>query len=140
MGTKAPFGQLVAEIPTDGWVQSVAWSPSGNVLALTNQDSTLHFADISSGQVNTTVVKHRDLPFRDLLFTSEAQLVAVGHDCTPTTFTNAGGWKFGKKVDSGEGAGAQKAQTAMNMFKNQDSLGSAANETKLNTKHQNSIR
>jgi len=141
IGTKAPFGELLAEIPTNGWVQSVAWSPSGNTLAVSAQDSTIHFTDISSGTPDTTTVKHRDLPFRDVLFTSEAQAVAVGHDCTPTTFTNSGGWKFGKKVDSGEGAaaGAGKAQSAMNMFKNQDTLGSASNETKLNTKHQNSI-
>jgi len=139
IGTKAPFGELLAEIPTNGWAQSVAWSPSGNILGITAQDSTIHFTDITSGP-STTTVKHRELPFRDLLFTSETQAVAVGHDCTPVTFTNTGGWKFGKKVDAGDAAaGGAKAQTAKNMFQNMDTLGSTSNETKLNTKHQNSI-
>jgi len=142
MGTKAPFGSLVAEASTNGWVQSVAWSPSGNVLGYVSQDSIVHFLDISSGQADIQSVKHKDLPFRDILFTSDTQAVAVGHDCTPTTFTNSGGWKFGKKVDAGgagAAAGGAKVVSAMDKFKNQDNLGSASNETKLSTKHQNSI-
>eukprot|EP01117_Protostelium_nocturnum_P020492 TRINITY_DN9240_c0_g1_i1.p2 TRINITY_DN9240_c0_g1~~TRINITY_DN9240_c0_g1_i1.p2 ORF type:complete len:357 (-),score=100.80 TRINITY_DN9240_c0_g1_i1:167-1237(-) len=140
-GNKLPFGELFAEINTSsGWVQCVKWSPSGNILGFTGQDSTVHFSNISSGTPDTTTVKYRDLPFRDLLFTTENTAVAVGHDCTPVLFTNNGGWKFTKKVDapSAPAAGAQ-AQSAMNLFKTKDSQGTDANETKLLTKHQNTI-
>jgi actin related protein 2/3 complex subunit 1A/1B len=140
-GNRLPFGELFAEIPSNGWVQSVRWSPSGNVLGFTGQDSTVHFANISSGTADVTTVKHRDLPFRDLLFTNENNAVAVGHDCTPVLFSNNGGWKFSKKVDApaGAGAGAVKAVSAREMFQKTDTMGTATNETTLSTKHQNTI-
>lgn len=141
-GNKLPFGELFAEIDASlGWVQAVRWSPSGNLLAFCGQDSSLHVSDISSGTPQTVSVKHHDLPFRDLLFANETSIVAVGHDCTPVLFQSQGGnWKFVKKVDQGQDSGAAKQnQTALNIFKNKDTLGTESTETKLNTKHQNAI-
>jgi len=137
-----PFGDLCApEIDSSlGWVQSVRWSPSGNLLAFVGQDSTLCVADISSGTPQVEVVKHRDLPFVDLLFTSETAIVCVGHDCNPTLFQKgSNGWQFGKKLDTGGGASAKKESTARDVFVNKDKRGESVTETKLDTKHQNCI-
>jgi len=32
-GSKLPFGEPLAEVDCEGWVQSIKWSPSGNLLA-----------------------------------------------------------------------------------------------------------
>jgi len=127
-----------------GWVQAVQWSPSGNQLAFTGQDSTLCVADVSGGQPRVDLVKYRELPFQDLLFLSEDTILAAGFDCTPVLFQKKGGWQFVKKVDTGGGAdkptaGGEK-NAAFKIFQNQVDKGSTSSvETKLSTKHQNAI-
>jgi actin related protein 2/3 complex subunit 1A/1B len=140
-GAKLPFGEQFAEIDAAlGWVQAVRWSPSGNALAFVGQDSSVHIADISSGQPQVTSAKHRDLPFRDVIFVNESSVVAVGYDCNPTLFQNQGGLKFVRKLDQAEVGGAAKAQSARDVFMSKDKFGQAEGvETKLNTKHQNAI-
>jgi len=143
-GPKLIFGECYAEIDICmGWVQSVRWSPSGNLLAFVGQDSTLGVADISSGQPAATaqLVKYNNLPFRDLLFTDENSIVAVGHDCSPILFQNNGGWQFVRQVDSGDtgSAAAAKGPNAFSAFKAKVDKGEEKTATQLNTKHQNCI-
>jgi len=141
-GQKIPFGECFAEIDTClGWVQAVQWSPSGKYIAFCGQDSTLCVADVSSGTANTSVVKYSDLPFRALLWTSEASIVAVGHECSPILFKNQGGWKFVSKLDTGGGGGAapKAGNSAREMFQNKVDRGEQTSETKITTKHQNCI-
>jgi actin related protein 2/3 complex subunit 1A/1B len=145
-GSKIGFGELLAEVDSLGWVQSVKWSPSGNKLAFVAQDSTLTVADVSSGQASVETVKHRALPFRDLTWANETSIIVVGHDNNPTLFQNQGGWKLIKKLDTSAGAGAgagaaaaAKGPSAFSVFQNKVDKGETATETKLDTKHQNCI-
>jgi len=140
-GNKLTFGDCFAEIDTCiGWVQSVRWSPSGNLLAFVGQDSTLSVADITSGTPQTAVVKYKDLPFRDLIFIDEKSIVAVGHDCAPVLFQNTGGWQLSKVLDTASGAQAQqKGNSAFKSFQAKVDKGTEGAETVLNTKLQNCI-
>jgi len=141
-GSKLVFGECYAEIDAAmGWVQSVRWSPSGNLLAFVGQDSTLCISNISSGQPTTDVVRYNSLPFKDLLFLDENTIVAVGFDCNPAVFSKSGsGWAFVKYVDSGaEASGPKAGPSALKSFQAKVDKGEDTKETKLNTKHQNCI-
>jgi len=147
-GAKAQaFGEPCVEIDSafGGWCHAVKWSPSGNLLAFVSHDSTISFSDVSSGNPNTAVVKHNELPFIDLIFTSETTVVAVGHDANPTSFVKAGNsWKLGAKLDEASGSGASgpaKGPAALGAFKNKVDKGSTGSEveTILSTHHQNCI-
>jgi len=145
-GPISTFGDLQAELDqAGGWVQSARWSPSGNKIAFVSQDSTLYVADCSGSTPSVSSVKTSDLPFRDVLFITEDNLVAVGHDCTPVQFKNSGGWKLVGKVDKGDTkpaapAGGAKKPDAFSKFQSAVDKGtSAVEETVLTTKHQNCI-
>jgi len=140
-GSKLTFGDVLAEIDSNGWVHSVQWSPSGNKIAFVGHDSTMNVADVSSGTPKVDVVKVNDLPFVDLLWTSEDGIVAAGHDCNPTFFQNKGGWQLVRKLDTGAGAVAsqEKGSSAFKTFQQKVDKGESTTETKLSTKHQNAI-
>eukprot|EP01114_Cavostelium_apophysatum_P009958 TRINITY_DN232_c0_g1_i1.p1 TRINITY_DN232_c0_g1~~TRINITY_DN232_c0_g1_i1.p1 ORF type:complete len:358 (+),score=90.37 TRINITY_DN232_c0_g1_i1:56-1129(+) len=142
-GNKFTFDKPLAELDTTmGWVKSVQWSPSGNKLAFIGHDSTLCVADITSGTPKVDTVKHNDLPFTDLLWITEDSIVCVGHDCNPALFQNKGGWQFAKKLDAATGGaatGAPAKSSAFAAFQNKVDKAEVATETKLNTKHQNTI-
>lgn len=138
------FGEVLAEMDCGGWVQSARWSPSGNRIVYVGQDSSIYFADVSSGSPNVTSLKTSDLPFRDVLFLGEDNIVAAGHDCTPVQF------RWGKlvgKVDKGEaktgapaGAAGAKKSEAFSKFQSAVDKGTnAVEETIIGTKHQNCI-
>lgn len=89
------FGEAYLELSALGWIHAVAWSPSGNILAYTGHDSSVHFADLTTGRPGVDPVVHTvrlpQLPLCSLLFLSEQALVGAGHDFNPTVFTaNAG--------------------------------------------------
>jgi len=143
-GNKLVFGECFAELDTAmGWVQSVQWSPSGDSLAFIGHDSTLCIANITSGQPQVDVVKCVDLPFKDLLWTNEDGIICVGHDCNPTLFQKKGSWQFIKKLDTGAvvaTGGDAKGNSAFKTFQNKIDKGTeSTNDTKINTKHQNTI-
>jgi len=143
-GSKIGFGDVLAEFDTTmGWVQSVQWSPSGNKLAFIGHDSTLCIADVTSANPRIEdTIKCSDLPFKDLLWTSEDGIVAVGHDCNPTFFSNRDGWQLIKKLDTGSGGapgGDQKSNSAFKAFQNKVDKAETSTETKVSTKHQNTI-
>jgi len=147
-GAKAQaFGEPCVEIdsPFGGWAHAVKWSPSGNSLAFVSHDSTVSFVDLSSGNPQTSVVKHNDLPFVDLVYTSETTVVAVGFNSNPTSFTKAGNsWKLAAKIDESSGGnatGPAKGPAALDAFKNKVDKGSTGSEieTILTTRHQNAI-
>jgi len=143
-GDKLPFGTLLAEFPTNAWIHSVRWSPSGNTLAWACHDSSAHFLECSTKEHQLQVVKYNFLPFRDILFVDEVRLVGVGHDCNPTLFSDRNGqWTFDRQLDSDVG-GAAKAVggDAKAMWQNKTTKGTtdaADTATTLLTKHQNQI-
>jgi len=140
-GNKLAFGEILVELETGGWAQSVQWSPSGDLLGFVGHDSTLCVADITSKEAKLTIVPCLDLPFKDLLWTAEDSIVCVGHDCNPTLFQNKGGWQFVKKLDTGSNVTAEaKGNSAFKTFQNKIDKGTeSTNDTKINTKHQNTI-
>jgi len=143
-GDKLPFGTLLAEFPTNSWIHSVKWSPSGNQLAWACHDSSVYFLECSTKQHQLQTVKYNFLPFRDILFLDENRLIGVGHDCNPTLFTLRGSeWVFDRQLDGVDG-GAAKAGGggAKAMWQDKTSKGTtdaAETSTTLPTKHQNHI-
>jgi actin related protein 2/3 complex subunit 1A/1B len=144
-GSKLPFGTVCKEIPVGAWAQAVKWSPSGNRLAWCTRDSTVHVLECATADHKLVSIKYPTLPFVDLLFVNDNNLIAVGHDYNPTLFQFAGQWKFAGKLDTkGGGAGAKKAGPGagnISMWQNMDKKGAAgdATETTVDTKHQNCI-
>ena len=66
-------------------------------------------------------------------------IVAVGHDCNPILFQGKGGWHFVKKLDGGREDAVETGSSAFKFFQQIVDKGEATIETKLTTKHQNSI-
>ncbi|KAI9351769.1 WD40-repeat-containing domain protein [Zopfochytrium polystomum] len=140
-GDKLPFGHLCGEfgLENGGWVHSVAFSPSGNVLAWTGHDGNVCLAYGPNSPVYT--ITTTNLPLLTAVFTSEESIVAAGHDCVPYLFNQHGGgaWTLAGKIDKGV-AKAQTGNTARDLFTSMDSRGqSARNDTELNSVHQNTI-
>jgi len=140
-GSKLPFGTKCAEWSVSGWVQTIKWSPSGNILAWATHDSVVHFLQCASENHQLASVRYNYLPFRDILWIDENRLVCVGHDANPTLFSGAEtNWKLEKQLDVGTAAKATDT-SAKNLWQNRAKMGSAEGgaDRKLDTKHQNCI-
>jgi len=163
-GEKLPFNTVCGEYSSSsgGWVHSVGFSPSGDVLAFASHDSTISVVYPSGPTVLT--IRSTLLPYVTLTWTSEDSLVAAGHDCQPVLFSGGpSGWQAVGSLDdttapktSGGARGALTGSSpvgrlnsaAFNTFRNADSrgLGSSpgggaplATDTELFTVHQNTI-
>lgn len=146
------FGELLAEFDAShGWINSVAWSPSGMKLAFAGHDSSLSFVHFQGDDEQPTVqtIRTRDLPFSKIMFCDEGQLVGVGHEMNPTEFLldNSGLWDLSRKLDQLK-SGEKKAQSsstnkgfaaARSMFggRGKAAAGKAGGrtQTKCDTKH-----
>lgn len=81
------FGETYVELSTSSWVEAVAWSPSGNVVAYSSHDSMLHFATLGqSAEPTVQMLRLTGLPLCALLFLSDTAIVGVGHDLNPFIF------------------------------------------------------
>jgi len=140
-GNKLIFGEALAEIDANGWVQSVQWSPDGSQVACCAQGSSVFIASMTEAEPKIECVQYSELPLRDLLWINSNSIVGVGYDCTPMLFQNQGGWKFIKTLDNVEPVQSSTNKTsAMSMFKRIVDTGSSnEKDTKLHTRHQNSI-
>lgn len=164
-GSKLPFNTVCGEYmsPAGGWVHSVAFSPSGDVLAFSSHDSSINI--VYPGGPVVVNVRLTTLPFVTLLWTSENTIVAAGHDCQPVLFSGSeAGWQgvgslddvTGSKMNEGlrAGYGASAAGVgrlkagAFATFRAADSHGQtnspgsgvpSAVDTKLLTVHQNTV-
>ncbi|QRV88897.1 actin-related protein 2/3 complex subunit 1 [Ceratobasidium sp. AG-Ba] len=133
-GEKLPFNTVCGEYgsPSGGWVHSVAFSPSGDLLAFASHDSTITLAN---PQIGAQTIRISTLPYVTLTFTSESSLVAAGHDCQPVLFSdNGSGWALEGSLDDitstkspagprSAGAVGRLNNEAFNRFKNADSRG-----------------
>ncbi|KAG8917590.1 hypothetical protein FRC03_011039 [Tulasnella sp. 419] len=144
-GEKLPFNTVCGEYgsPSGGWVHSVGFSPSGDVLAFASHDSTINI--VYPGPTPTIAsVRTSSLPYVTLTWVSEESVVAAGHDCQPVLFSVAGDnqWKQigplddasassrsnpGSPMVSSRGGGASGIgrlnNEAFNRFKNADARG-----------------
>jgi actin related protein 2/3 complex subunit 1A/1B len=85
------FGDVYSELNCSGWVNAVAWSPSGGCLAFAGHDSSVTLAAFLPEGPVTCVIKFKQLPLMQLAFVSEYALVGAGHDFNPLLFTQADG-------------------------------------------------
>jgi actin related protein 2/3 complex subunit 1A/1B len=136
------FGECLAEFDqVQGWVHSVAWSPSGQVLAFTGHDSRIAFADCRQDPPVVQVIKLSGLPLTSLIFASETSVIGAGHECNPYVFSKQGNqWAHTGKLDKTEAAQAKGAVDAKTKFQNLEKTGQEVTQTVLNTKHQNTIK
>ncbi|KAH7107616.1 actin-related protein ARPC3 [Auriculariales sp. MPI-PUGE-AT-0066] len=145
-GEKLPFNTICGEYgsPTGGWVHSVAFSPTGDVLAFASHDSTITIVYPAGPAVVT--IRSTTLPYVTLTWTGEDALVAAGHDCQPVLFSGStDGWKAVGSLDDaksgaaltpmstgspagttrfGGGVGRLGGNEAFNRFRNADTRGS----------------
>ncbi|TRY59631.1 hypothetical protein DNTS_003899 [Danionella cerebrum] len=140
-GSKMPFGEVLLEHrECGGWVHSVCFSPSGDSLAWVSHNSAISVADASKGK-EVTLLTTRHLPLLSVLYVSETEIVAAGHDCCPYQFsyTGPGSLEFVKKVDIPKQSSKGNV-SAMQLFRNLDKKATTEEEeTGLGCLHQNSI-
>jgi len=164
-GEKLPFNTVCGEYssPSGGWVHSVSFSPSGDVLAFASHDSTVSV--VYPGGPTIFTIRSNSLPYVSLMWTTEDSIVTAGHDCQPVLFGGGpSGWQAVGSLDDTtapkSSVGPRGALTggaspvgrlnsaAFNTFRNADSrgLGSSpgggtplATDTELFTVHQNTI-
>ena len=89
------FGEVYAELSAQGWVNAVAWSPSGLSLAYAGHDCTLHVATFGGGPGSSTppvvrVLPLHSLPLSCLVFLTDRALVGAGYDFEPIVFVASG--------------------------------------------------
>lgn len=146
-GERLPFNTVCGEFLNNsaGWVHSVAFSPSGDNLAFAAHDSSITVVyPTAPDQPPRAVlsISTQLLPFKSLLWKSEDEIIAAGYDCEAFQFKgNENGWQLTGTVESKSqaGAGAQKEESALNMFRQMDLKGKVKDDTQLKTIHQNTV-
>ncbi|RXK34770.1 hypothetical protein M231_07975 [Tremella mesenterica] len=112
-GDRLPFGTICGEFssPNGGWVHDVAFSPSGDVLAFVGHDSSISIIYPSGPGTPPTAhisIRLPSLPLLSLTFTSEAQIIAAGHDCQPLVFSgSSSGWTLTHSLDDPSATGTR---------------------------------
>ena len=148
------FGDVYCEFTALGWINSVAWSPSGNILCFAAHDSTIHFVNITgnSSNLKPQTIKCSDLPMQCLLFAHESCVLGGGYDNNPAVYEcdGKGFWSFGQKLDQKDtspanaavaGSAASGVGAARALFQSKTKTGqdSKADGDTLWTKHENAI-
>lgn len=141
-GSKMPFGQLLAEYKTTGWVHDVAFSPSGCRLAWVSHDSSLSIVD-KTDRTSTEPVVHNSnsLPFTSVIWINEKELIVAGYDCQPSLFSFEGNIiKMVARLDVPPDEKNKNVNTAFQMFRNFSRTAADSIEgIQLKTLHQNTI-
>ena len=77
-----------------------------------------------------------------LIWNGEAEIIAAGYDCEAFRFRGSvDGWELSSAVAAKgrAGAGDQREESALNMFKQMDLKGKVKDDTQLKTIHQNTV-
>ena len=161
-GERLPFNTVCGEFlnNTAGWIEDVAFSPSGNTLAFSAHDASITVVYPSAPEAPPRAVVSvslQGLPCASLVWSSEQEIVAAGYDCEAYRLQGGEqGWQVVGSLESGSGgakagrgglANAVSAgedgdgESALNMFKQMDLKGTtkARDDTQLKTVHQNTI-
>lgn len=158
------FGEPVVEYTSAGWITSIAWSPSGQVLCFTGHDSSISFIDMESDEATPQTIRLSFLPMNDVIFLSDKLVIAAGHDFIPTLLARIGdqGWSMvsdecgidpgSSSVASKIGGSPQRASSlktsigsdtgvaaARSMFQSKSMRGQEFVTTSLSTQHENAI-
>ncbi|KAJ5709890.1 hypothetical protein N7493_009482 [Penicillium malachiteum] len=145
-GERLPFNTICGEFLNDsaGWIQGVAFSPSGNALAFTGHDSSVTVVYPSAPEQPPRAmlnISTRLLPLNSLIWNGENEIIAAGHDCEPFRFHgDESGWQLAGSLEkqTGDGSGPRE-ESALNMFRQMDLKGQTQVDTKLKSTHQNTV-
>ena len=130
-GSKMSFGNALCSYRCNGWVNAVSFSADGSHLAFAAQDSTLRI--VPAGGEAPVIYYSPKLPLTTIEWTSDANLIAGGHDRCIFGFSFDGGnitcdgRATGKK--SAGGFGGSKA-----LWERRDAQGTTAG-VELDTVH-----
>uniref|UniRef100_A0A2K6WIA1 Actin-related protein 2/3 complex subunit n=1 Tax=Onchocerca volvulus TaxID=6282 RepID=A0A2K6WIA1_ONCVO len=140
-GTKMPFGALMCEAKSSGWIHHVAFSPSGCRLSYVAHDSTVAVIDTNRSLEEAVVLRTAYLPFTSIQWVTENSLVAAGHDYSPMLFMYSDDQlKFVTKLDIPSEQKSANINSAMQKFRNIDRNAAVeAVDIRLRTMHQNAI-
>ena len=144
-GSPLEFGEAYSEMTSNGWINAVAWTPSGNTLVYGGHDSSIHFATFVGGTPNVQSIRLSGLPYCGLLALSDKAIMAVGHEYNPSIFTNNGSsWSlFGNLEKKGEAAKTEASggvAAARALFQNKASRGQEADTSDaIWTQHENTV-
>jgi len=145
LGTPLEFGEAYCEMTSNGWVNAVAWTPSGNTLVYAGHNSSINFATFAGGTPSVQSIRLSGLPYCGLLALSEKSVMAVGHEYNPSIFTNTGSsWSlFGNLEKKGEAVKAEASggvAAARALFQNKASRGQEADVgDAIWTQHENTV-
>ncbi|KAI6187966.1 Actin-related protein 2/3 complex subunit [Aphelenchoides besseyi] len=143
-GSKLPFGILLAEFVTCGWVHSVAFSPSGNQLAWSTRGSEINIVNKTNGaEAQPVTVQHKFLPFTSLLWIDETSFIGIGHEYSPILFDVVDGKAvFRKKIGAPAVEKENMQSSAFKMFRNIDRTAATqdTNDSRPNSLHQNAVK
>jgi actin related protein 2/3 complex subunit 1A/1B len=146
-GERLPFNTVCGEYLNNsaGWVHSISFSPSGDLLAFAAHDSSVTVVYPSAPEQPPRAVisiATGQLPFKSLIWSGEDEIIAAGYDCEAFRLQGSeAGWTVAGTVDTKGGAGDDDAreESALNMFRQMDLKGKAKDDTQLKTVHQNTI-
>lgn len=144
------FGDCIVDFDnaSNGWVESCAWSPSGDCLAFTTHSSNISFVSFEDGKPVCATLK-TDLPYLKVLFLSDNVCVAAGHSFKPDLYQKTDGdFKYLGSCDKNNGSAAKtdtkkssNFSAARNIWANKTTRGKDSNEAgnDLTTLQHNSI-
>jgi actin related protein 2/3 complex, subunit 1A/1B len=146
-GERLPFNTVCGEYLNNsaGWVHSVSFSPSGDVLAFASHDSSITVVYPGGPEQPPRAIisiPTQLLPFMSILWNGEDEIIAAGYDCQAFRLKGGeSGWQLHGTVESKGRPGVSDAreESALNMFKQMDLKGKVKDDTQLGTVHQNTI-
>ena len=137
-GSRLPFNTLCFEANTGGWIHDVKFSPSADFIAYVTHGSTV---EVAAPEQEVTRIAYSGLPMTCLTFINDTSFIAAGHNCAPVLFTNSGGWKEDRTIDSKGGKKQEEGnafKSLRNSFRDMDLKGASGDAT-LPTVHQNTV-
>lgn len=143
------FGEIYCEMTSLGYINAVAWSPSGHTLCYAGHDSSIHFVNFTEdGLPVIQSIRYSYLPCMSLLFTSERNIIGAGFDFNPLIFNYSdinNCWEFKRfleirKIENNNNTTGGVA-AARALFQNKSKLGQdfKSDMDTLWTKHENTI-
>merc|ERR1712166_398514 len=86
-----------------GWINCLAFSPSGGLIAAAVHDATVKFVQLGANGIPSgaeSMLKLKGLPLNSMEFMDEATLIAGGHDMVPFKLAAVGGsWQCVGSLD-----------------------------------------
>lgn len=110
-GVTDQCGKVLFKMKTNVWNNTLAWSPSGSVLAFASHDCEMHFAEFTAESVGSKTkpsskrVVYNGNPILTGSFISESTYIGCGFDNVPLAFKKQadGNWQFTGSLDPGYG-------------------------------------